>query len=286
MATSNIPGVNAEAISYVQKALLPDKSRAEAAAFFARMIEDSLRSWFTQFNFFLHNLAQLRFHGDHNDDRLLSFVPKTFTLATDGRITEVTLIVKIDGCDQHRWREMCSIYIYIFIILLFQARVVGFQKRYDPEKYYVYIVSLLREKQSERTYLFRSHREFAELHQKLCLRFPLVSNRIPSLSKGVHLGRSSVKVVAEKRRAELDQFLVSLFQLAEEIHQCDLVYTFFHPLLRDQDEEANVFVTKWRNKSSSSYQLQQSRNPANANIRGKSHRKLDVLFSVVIALGL
>lgn len=91
MATSNIPGVNADAISFVQKALLPDKSKAEAAAVFSRMIEDSLRSWFTQFNFFLHNLAQLRFHGDHNDDRLLSFVPKTFTLATDGRIIEVVL---------------------------------------------------------------------------------------------------------------------------------------------------------------------------------------------------
>ena len=89
MATSGIPGVNANAISYVQKALLPDKSKAEAAAIFARMIEDSLRSWFTQFNFFLHNLAQLRFHGDHNNDQLLSFVPMTYTMIADGRITEV-----------------------------------------------------------------------------------------------------------------------------------------------------------------------------------------------------
>lgn len=89
MATSNIQGVNANAISYVQRALLPDKSNAEAAAVFARMIEDSLRSWFTQFNFFLHNLAQLRFHGDTSGDQLLSFVPKTYTMATDGRIVEV-----------------------------------------------------------------------------------------------------------------------------------------------------------------------------------------------------
>ena len=148
---------------------------------------------------------------------------------------------------------------------------MGFQKRYDPEKYYVYIVHIQREKQSERTYLFRNHREFSELYQKLCFRFPLISNRIQSLSKGVHLGRSSVKVVAEKRRAELDQFLITLFQMAEEICHCELVYTFFHPLLRDQDEEANVFVTKWRNKSSSNLQLQQSRNPANANIRGIYH---------------
>lgn len=91
MATSNIPGVNADAISYVQKALLPDKSNAEAAAAFARMIEDSLRSWFTQFNFFLHNLAQLRFHGETSADQLLSFVPKTYTEATNGRITEVSV---------------------------------------------------------------------------------------------------------------------------------------------------------------------------------------------------
>lgn len=161
--------------------------------------------------------------------------------------------------------------LFLFLLFFpfpFQARVVGFQKRYDPEKYYVFIVSLLREKQAERTYLFRSHREFSELHQKLCLRFPLVSNRILSLSKGVYLGRSSVKAVAEKRRAELDQFLISLFQLAPEICHCDVIYTFFHPLLRDQDEEANVYVTKWRNKSSS----QHSRNVANANghVQGQS----------------
>jgi len=151
-------------------------------------------------------------------------------------------------------------------LYLFKARVIGCQKRYDPEKYYVYIIQLRREKQTERTYLFRSHREFSELHQKLCFRFPLISNRIQSLSKGVTLGRSSVKAVAEKRRIELDQFLVSLFNLAEEICHCDLVYTFLHPLLRDQDEEANVYVTKWRNKSTNQ-QMDPRRN--SSNIHGK-----------------
>ena len=95
MATSNIPGVNAETIGYVQKMLLPDKSLTEAAAVFVCMIEDSRRSWFPQFNFFLHNLTQLRLHGDHYDDgHLLSFVPNTFTQATDGRIAEVTRSIK------------------------------------------------------------------------------------------------------------------------------------------------------------------------------------------------
>jgi phosphatidylinositol-4-phosphate 3-kinase len=79
MASSGIPGVTLDAVRYVQKALLPELSNPEAAATFARMIESSLRSWFTQFNFFLHNLAQLRFTGDHNDGDLLSFVPRTYT---------------------------------------------------------------------------------------------------------------------------------------------------------------------------------------------------------------
>ena len=79
MTSSGIPGVTMDAVSYVQKALLPGQTNPEAAATFARMIESSLKSWFTQFNFFLHNLAQLRFSGDHNDGELLSFIPRTYT---------------------------------------------------------------------------------------------------------------------------------------------------------------------------------------------------------------
>lgn len=80
MASSGIPGVTMDAVRYVQRALLTELSNPEAAATFARMIQSSLKSWFTQFNFFLHNLAQLRFTGDHNDGELLSFVPRTYTL--------------------------------------------------------------------------------------------------------------------------------------------------------------------------------------------------------------
>ena len=79
MTSSGIPGVTMDAVSYVQKALLPGQTNPEAAATFARMIESSLKSWFTQFNFFLHNLAQLRFSGEHNDGELLSFIPRTYT---------------------------------------------------------------------------------------------------------------------------------------------------------------------------------------------------------------
>lgn len=88
MVSSGIPGVTSDAVHYVQRALLPEKSDPEASAVFARMIDSSLKSWFTQLNFFLHNLSQLRFTGDHNDGELLSFIPKRYTYV------KVSILVK------------------------------------------------------------------------------------------------------------------------------------------------------------------------------------------------
>ena len=81
MASSGIPGVTMDAVSYVQRALLSDLSPTEAAATFSRMIEESLNSVFTQWNFFFHNLAQKRFTNseDETDGELLSFIPKAYS---------------------------------------------------------------------------------------------------------------------------------------------------------------------------------------------------------------
>lgn len=71
-----------------------------------------------------------------------------------------------------------------------------------------------------------------------------------SLSSGIHVGRSNVQTVAERRLPEIRLFLVSLFDSADEIAHSDLVYTFFHPILRDQQEQdinvAKVKGTKER----------------------------------------
>ncbi|KAG5888354.1 hypothetical protein JTB14_020754 [Gonioctena quinquepunctata] len=48
------------------------------------------------------------------------------------------------------------------------------------------------------------------------------------------MGRSNIKQVAQKRFHEVSLFVKSLFLCAHEIAHSDLVYTFFHPLLRDQ----------------------------------------------------
>lgn len=219
MASSGISGVTMDAVKYVQRALLPELSKPEADAYFARMIQSSLKSWFTQFNFFLHNLAQLRFTGDHNDGELLSFIPKTYSMQQEGRIKSVA--------------------------------VYGCQKRYDPEKYYVYILRVERANQPDPFYLFRSYKEFCELQQKLCIHFPLA--KCHSLTSGLHMGRSNIKQVAEKRRLNIERFLVSLFRMADEISHSDLVYTFFHPLLRDQEEGsmASINATKFKERKAS-----------------------------------
>lgn len=69
------------------------------------------------------------------------------------------------------------------------------------------------------------------------------------LNTTIHMGRSHIKQVAEKRRVEIQSFLNTLFQMAPEVSHSDLVYTFFHPLLRDQ-QEASIEDTKLKGKQS------------------------------------
>ena len=57
------------------------------------------------------------------------------------------------------------------------------------------------------------------------------------------MGRSNIKTVADRRLPEIRLFLVSLFNAADEIAHSDVVYTFFHPLLRDQQEQ-DIHVAK------------------------------------------
>lgn len=235
MTSSGIPGMSANAVTYIEKALLPGMCEAEATAHFTHMIQDSLKSWFTQFNFFIHNLAQLRFTGDHNEGLLLSFIPKTFSKESDGKI-----------------------------IL---ADVIGYQKMYDPEKYYIYVVRVERENLPDPMFIFRTYREFIEFHQKLCMMFPLA--KFHSLPGNPLMGRSNVREVAERRKNELSFFVITLMRMAEEISHCDLVYTFFHPLLRDQEGVA-------REKEARSLALRSRRSSSLTEIHGQI--KLSIVY--------
>lgn len=169
------------------------------------MIEASLSSSFTRFNFFIHNLAQLRFHGTESEKekKSLSFAPE------------------IRSCNDDQSK-------------LVSASIVGYQKRYNPEKFYMYCVKVTREVGITKTtgYIFRTYKEFEELHSKLAYAF--TSSQLPWFSKSVVIGRQQVKQVAERRKMKLNQFLDGLFR-TPNVARHDLVYTFFHPILRDEE---------------------------------------------------
>ena len=57
------------------------------------------------------------------------------------------------------------------------------------------------------------------------------------------LGRQEVWEVAQRRKHDIALFLDSLFGCEDAIAHSDLIYTFFHPLLRDQ-EEADIHIRK------------------------------------------
>uniref|UniRef100_A0A8C1N8N0 Phosphatidylinositol-4-phosphate 3-kinase, catalytic subunit type 2 alpha n=1 Tax=Cyprinus carpio TaxID=7962 RepID=A0A8C1N8N0_CYPCA len=183
MTQSGLPELTGvQDLKYVYDALQPQTTDAEATIFFTRLIESSLGSVATKFNFFIHNLAQLRFSGlPSNDEPILSFAPRTYTMKQDGRIRD--------------------------------ASVFSFQKRYNPDKHYTYVIRILREGQNEPQFVFRTFDEFQELHNKLTILFPLW--KLPGY---------------------MSSPLVPWF--------CDIIYTFFHPIARDDKTEGVEGLSK------------------------------------------
>ncbi|XP_049999109.1 phosphatidylinositol 4-phosphate 3-kinase C2 domain-containing subunit alpha [Alexandromys fortis] len=205
MIPSGLPELTSiQDLKYVRDALQPQTTDAEATIFFTRLIESSLGSIATKFNFFIHNLAQLRFSGlPSNDEPILSFSPKTYSFRQDGRIKE--------------------------------ASVFTYHKKYNPDKHYIYVVRILREGHLEPSFVFRTFDEFQELHNKLSIIFPLW--KLPGFPNRMVLGRTHIKDVAAKRKIELNSYLQNLLNASTDVAECDLVCTFFHPLLRDEKAE-------------------------------------------------
>ncbi|XP_030894070.1 phosphatidylinositol 4-phosphate 3-kinase C2 domain-containing subunit alpha [Leptonychotes weddellii] len=99
----------------------------------------------------------------------------------------------------------------------------------------IYVVRILREGQLEPSFVFRTFDEFQELHNKLSIIFPLW--KLPGFPNRMVLGRTHIKDVAAKRKIELNSYLQSLMSASTDVAECDLVCTFFHPLLRDEKAE-------------------------------------------------
>ncbi|NXK89779.1 P3C2B kinase, partial [Formicarius rufipectus] len=210
MLSCGIPELSdLEDLKYVYDALRPQDSDADATTYFTRLIESSLGSVATKLNFFIHNLAQMKFTG--SDARpTLSFAPRTHTIKTSGRIRDVFL------CRHERV--------------------------FNPSKGYTYVVKVQRESPGEVTFVQRTFEEFQELHNKLRLLFP--SSLLPSFPSRFVIGRSRGEAVAERRKEELNGYIWHLIHAAPEVAECDLIYTFFHPLPRDEKAAGTIPAPK------------------------------------------
>uniref|UniRef100_A0A6Q2X037 Phosphatidylinositol-4-phosphate 3-kinase n=1 Tax=Esox lucius TaxID=8010 RepID=A0A6Q2X037_ESOLU len=155
-------------LKYVYDALRPHESEEDATMYFTRLIESSLGSVATKLNFFIHNLAQMKF-ASSEERPVLSFAPRVYTLKTDGLIRNLFVCQHI--------------------------------RTYSPSKGYMFVVKVDREGQQGSVLVQRSFEEFYELHNKLQLLFALTSLSLPP---------------------------------SPSLSQCDLIYTFFHPLQRDE----------------------------------------------------
>uniref|UniRef100_A0A8D0D8X9 Phosphatidylinositol-4-phosphate 3-kinase catalytic subunit type 2 beta n=1 Tax=Sander lucioperca TaxID=283035 RepID=A0A8D0D8X9_SANLU len=187
-------------LKYVYDALRPHESEADATMYFTRLIESSLGSVATKLNFFIHNLAQMKF-ASSEERPALSFAPRVHTVKSDGLIR--------------------NLYICRHI------RTAG-----NAAKGYAFVVKVEREGQQEAQLVQRTFEEFHELHSKLRLIFP--SSKLPSFPSRLVIGRSRGEAMADRRKDELNGYVWHLIHAAPEVAQCDLVYSFFHPLPRDE----------------------------------------------------
>ncbi|KAG8451016.1 hypothetical protein GDO86_003339 [Hymenochirus boettgeri] len=196
-------------LKYVYDALRPQDSELDATIYFTRLIESSLGSVATRLNFFIHNLAQLKFSS--TDERLiLSFSPRLHTLKTDGRISDVFL--------------------------------TRYKKIYTPNKGYAFVIKVVRESPNEPSLIQRSFEEFQELHSKLRLLFS--SSQLPSFPSRFVIGRSRGEAAAERRKEELNRYVWHLIHSSHGVAECDLVYTFFHFLSRDEKNLRNAVTPR------------------------------------------
>ncbi|KAA0707732.1 Phosphatidylinositol 4-phosphate 3-kinase C2 domain-containing subunit beta [Triplophysa tibetana] len=200
MLSSGIPELSdVDDLKYVYDALRPHESEADATMHFTRLIESSLGSVATKLNFFIHNLAQMKF-ASSEERPVLSFAPRVYTMKTDGMIRSLFVCRHIKIC--------------------------------TPSKGYSYVVKVEREGQQGSTLVQRTFEEFHELHSKLQLIFP--SSKLPSFPSRFGIGRSRGEALAERRKESLNGYVYHLIHAAQEVAQCDLIYTFFHPLPRDE----------------------------------------------------
>lgn len=138
-----------------------------------RLIESSLGSVATKLNFFIHNLAQMKF-ASSEDRPTLSFVPRVHTVKSDGLIRSLYIC-------RHMRTSATKGYVSPACFCSSSSLTASGPStiRIWPYLYCVqaFVVKVEREAQQEVQLVQRTFEEFQELHSKLRLMFP--SSKLP-----------------------------------------------------------------------------------------------------------
>lgn len=138
---------------------------------FPRLIESSLGSVATKLNFFIHNLAQMKF-ASSEERPVLSFAPRVYTLKSDGVIRSLFV------CRHIKTFTPSKGYVSLLHLNLAQNLYIIYTDLNIYAFMQSYVVKVEREGQPGSTTLVqRTFEEFHELHSKLQLIFP--SSKLP-----------------------------------------------------------------------------------------------------------
>ena len=202
LCSSNVSNLNYDAVRFVYDRLSPSINYAHSITHFTELIVDSLNSTWTTLNFLIHTFAQTTNSTNTSNmmpnETTLSFIPKTYTIATDDKIKS--------------------------------AQVVSYDKRTQPTKHYLYKLKVEREiihdstiihyqnnnnnnnnKRSYTTYHYRTYNEFYEFFERLIRQFPLIGLDL-KFSR-----QTEDKIVAQRRVSDINHFLRNLFRLTNEV---------------------------------------------------------------------
>jgi phosphatidylinositol-4-phosphate 3-kinase len=196
LCSSNVANLNYDAVRFVYDRLSPSTNYADSITHFTELIVDSLNSTWTTLNFLIHTFAQTTsLSGSSNITPMgttLSFIPKTYTIATDSKIKS--------------------------------AQVVSYEKRAQPAKHYLYKLKTERESINDSTishqqinkrlyitYHYRTYNEFYEFFERLNKQFPLIGLDL-KFSR-----QTEDKILAQRRVSDINDFLGNLFRLTSEV---------------------------------------------------------------------
>ncbi|KAI6177250.1 Phosphatidylinositol 3-and 4-kinase [Aphelenchoides bicaudatus] len=216
MLSSGVPGLNENAVTFVEEKLMLDQTEEESVFLLTTKIVESMQSVFPRMNFIAHTIAQGR--------------GNIWELLFGNNVTDFDhMPFNLEDCSKETDGEIVSVYVQ------------GFRKMRDSQdgtKVYMYDCKVQRKNMAEDPVISRSYDDFRNLYLRLCYKFPNIG--IPNIGRSRFLVRSNVSSVASERFIELQHFLQMLFVLPAEISHCKLIYNFFHHTLQDSDKNGTT----------------------------------------------